>query len=142
MPPKTPSKPPQPAFDPPLDSWPDAGVYQLRLRVSVAICVSVGKLGRITFPPGLYVYTGRAARALRARVLRHVGGARRKHWHIDYLLARRETRVQRVTLLSRDPADECAVNVDAGRTGRAVADRFGASDCRSQCPAHLWLVEA
>jgi hypothetical protein len=39
-------------------------VYQLHLRVSVTISVRIGRPGRFTFPPGSYVYTGRASRAL------------------------------------------------------------------------------
>ena len=92
-----------PTFIPPIERWPAAGVYQLHLRVSVAIRVRIGRLGLFTFPPGWYVYTGRAARGLRARVQRHVAGARRKHWHIDYLLAHPEVRIERVELASDNP---------------------------------------
>jgi hypothetical protein len=67
-------------------------------------------LGVIHFAKGMYIYTGRAARGLRARVLRHTRGAVRLHWHIDYLLAQRTARVERVILASTDPDDECRVN--------------------------------
>jgi Uri superfamily endonuclease len=131
------------------------------LGVSVAIRVRVGRLGTFRFPAGLYVYTGRAARGLRARVLRHLrwcqGRPRRpyhppsthgrdgrttppKHWHIDYLLARREVHVERVVLASPDPGDECAVNQAV--PGMAVVPGFGASDCRECCRAHLRRVAA
>lgn len=128
--------------DPPLADWPDQGVYQLRLRVSVAVRVRVGRLGTFRFPAGRYVYTGRAARGLRARVLRHLrrGGRQQvRFWHIDYLLARPEVHVERVVLASPRPADECAETQALG--GRVVAAGFGASDCRRRCGAHLrWLA--
>jgi Uri superfamily endonuclease len=105
--------------------------------VSVDLRVTVGRLGRFRFPAGLYVYTGRAARGLRARVLRHVRGAARKHWHIDYLLSRREVRIERVALASTDPDEECAVNRAAAGKGRCPVQAFGASDCKKRCEAHL-----
>lgn len=131
---------PSATFVPPLGRWPDRGVYQLWLRVSVDLRVTVGRLGRFHFPAGLYVYTGRAARALRARVLRHVRGSPRKHWHIDYLLAGRGVRIERVALASDDPREECACHQTVSRRGRYVAPGFGASDCREGCSAHLCLM--
>lgn len=128
-------------FTPALDAWPNAGVYQLwiRLRESVTLCV--GALGRVRFGLGTYVYAGRAARGLRARVLRHVHGGQRRHWHIDYLLANPATRVVRVVLASAKPDDECPVNATTGRDTVAAVPRFGASDCRRGCPTHLWRVQ-
>lgn len=122
-------------LQPALADWPDAGVYQLRLRVSVALRLTVGRLGRWALPAGDYVYTGRAARGLRARVRRHLRGARCRHWHIDYLLAQRAVQVTEVWLASRCADEECVVNQ---RTqGRVVIPGFGASDCRRGCGAHL-----
>ncbi|MBU0617276.1 MAG: GIY-YIG nuclease family protein, partial [Planctomycetes bacterium] len=125
-----------PTFVPPIERWPAAGVYQLRLRVSVAIRVRIGRLGRFVFLPGLYVYTGRASRGLRARVLRHVCGARTKRWHIDYLLARREVWVERVELASDNPQDECLANRAIRPKAPANAPSFGASDCKRHCGTH------
>ena len=126
-----------PIFEPPLDEWPIAGVYQLWLRVSAETCVTVGRLGRFRFAAGRYVYTGRASRGLCARVRRHVLGGRRRHWHIDYLLACPHVRVERVVLASLEPEDECAVNRATVGGGQLVAPGFGASDCRAGCESHL-----
>ena len=131
------TQPTPPTFEPPLERWPDAGVYQLRLRVSVELRVRVGRLGRLAFPAGFYVYTGRAARGLPARVRRHVRGSPRQHWHIDYLLRRPEVQIERVVLASDDPADECAVNQTTIGGGSLVIPGFGASDCRHGCSSHL-----
>jgi len=43
--------------------------------------------GQIPFPAGWYVYTGSARNGLAQRVGRHLRHNKRKHWHIDYLLA-------------------------------------------------------
>ncbi len=85
----------EPTFTPALDAWPNAGVYQLWIGLRRPVKVCVGRLGAIHFAEGTYIYTGRAARGLRARVLRHVRGAERLHWHIDYLLAQHGARVER-----------------------------------------------
>jgi Uri superfamily endonuclease len=125
-------------FTPALDTWPDAGVYQLRIRLRRTVILRVGGLGRVRFAAGTYIYTGRAARGLRARVLHHVRGSRCRHWHIDYLLANPAAHVVRVVLASAKPDDECRVNAATGCDAVAAVPGFGASDCRSGCPAHLW----
>lgn len=125
-------------FDRQVDDWPNAGVYQLWIELADDVRATVGRLGRFRFPAGHYVYTGRASRGLGARVRRHLGGARRKHWHVDYLLAFPEADMVRVVLASPDADDECSVNRAVGFYGDCVAPGFGASDCRAGCPAHLW----
>ena len=129
-----------PAFTPALDAWPDAGVYQLWIRLRRSVVLRVGGLGRLRFAAGTYIYTGRATRGLRARVLRHVQGGRCRYWHIDYLLGSQAARVVRVVLASTDPEDECRANMATGCNAAVAALRFGASDCRSGCPTHLWRV--
>jgi Uri superfamily endonuclease len=130
----------QTVFEPPLDAWPDAGVYQLRLSLSRCLEVNVGRFGLRVFPEGIYIYTGRASRGLRHRVLRHTKGAARRHWHIDYLLASPHVRLERALLASPDPRDECDANKTVGSVGVCLIPRFGASDCKSGCPSHLWLI--
>lgn len=128
-----------PTFTPALDAWPDAGVYQLWIELRRPVKVGVGALGVIHFARGKYIYTGRAARGLCARVLSHTRGAVRLHWHIDYLLAQQNARVERVVLASASPDDECRVNCAAAES-RVAVPGFGASDCRNGCPGHLWKV--
>ena len=129
-----------PTFTPAFDAWPDAGVYQLWIELRRPVKVAVGARGVIHFTQGMYIYTGRAARNLRARVRRHVQGAKRLRWHIDYLLAQRSARVAKVVLAATDPAEECHSNRRAGERGGIAVPGFGASDCRNGCPGHLWRV--
>ena len=128
-----------PTFTPAFDAWPGAGVYQLWIGLRRPVKVRVGALGVIHFTEGTYIYTGRAARGLRARVLRHVRGAERLYWHIDYLLAQRGARIERVILASTNPDDECRVNCSVAN-GWVAVPGFGASDCRNGCPGHLWAA--
>ena len=128
-----------PVFEPPLDTWPAAGVYQLWLCVSVPIRLRVGALGWREFEPAMYVYTGRAARGLVARVQRHARHEKRKHWHIDYLLTNRHVRLERIHLVTTNPEMECHANQIFGtQVGWEVVPRFGSSDCELECDGHLW----
>ena len=158
-----PRRQPKPSvfFDPPPADWPAVGVYQLWIRLARAATLEVGRLGNCAFPAGDYVYTGRASRALPARVARYFrltggiaiadtlasagtrrAGEPRCHWHIDYLLSVRAARIAAVRVASDDPEAECAVHQAMARWGDCVAPGFGASDCRHRCPAHLWLMRA
>jgi len=131
-----------PAFEPSLASWLDAGVYQLWLRLPTVRRIDVGRLGKFLFPSGVYVYTGRASRGLRARVARHARCAGVKHWHIDYLLANPAVWLEKIVLVSRVPSEECAQNQVIGQDAACPVPGFGSSDCREGCPTHLWLLPA
>jgi Uri superfamily endonuclease len=128
-------------FRPAVESWPDSGVYQLVVRVAANTNVRIGRLGRRRFPVGTYVYTGRAARGLRARVARYSRGSGVRHWHIDYLLANRNAQIVEVRLASPQPGDECRVNRATGCDAICGVPRFGSSDCRGECGTHLWRVK-
>ena len=52
--------------------------------------VRVGALGRFRFPAGHYVYTGSALRGIESGIQRHLSARKKRHWHIDYLLAIRQ----------------------------------------------------
>lgn len=106
--------------------------YQLVIRVARTVEVRIGALGPIRFPAGRYLYTGSARRAIDARVARHLRGAKRPHWHIDYLLAAPGVRVVSVRLLA---CAECEANRAA--PGEILVARFGAGDCRAGCVSHL-----
>jgi len=47
--------------------------------------LEIGRLGKISFRAGCYIYIGRARRNLRQRISRHLRGGGPLRWHIDYL---------------------------------------------------------
>jgi len=106
--------------------------YQLFMHVSSAIVITVGRLGTFNFPCGDYVYTGSAKTNIDARIARHLQREKKLHWHIDYLLASDQVRVDEV-LQYAEP--ECTVNQQA--KGIVVVNKFGASDCQHNCGSHL-----
>jgi Uri superfamily endonuclease len=99
----------------------------------------IGRLGQHRLPVGHYFYAGRAhgAGGLRARVGRHLRGGGTRHWHIDYLRAVGE--VQAVLYTVTDRTLECAWGQALAQLPHAFipVPRFGSSDCRSGCAAHL-----
>lgn len=101
--------------------------------------LSIGRLGEFDLPAGLFAYVGSAhgSGGLRARMMRHLNGSARLHWHIDYL--RRAAGLEAVAWQIGLEALECAwVQAYIKRHGAiAPVPGFGASDCRLGCPAHL-----
>lgn len=124
------------------EAWPAApGSYLLVMRLARDLRVRAGALGVQELPAGAYVYCGSALGpgGLRARVRRHVEGARRLHWHIDSLL--RRAGVQEVWIRTGAQRLECewASALDSLAEFDCPAPGFGASDCR--CRAHLWRAK-
>ncbi len=126
-------------LNPPLD----AGTYQLRLKVQRTIMVRIGALGNRSFPPGVYVYTGRAKRALQARIKRHRMPQKKPFWHIDYLLNHPMVNLTEIRVISNDPTNECVQNRRLEKLPDSQpVPRFGSSDCTSTCKGHLVRVDS
>jgi Uri superfamily endonuclease len=121
------------------------GSYALFLTLPAPVALTIGKLGAFTFLAGVYIYTGsaRGPGGLDARLRHHLRPATRPHWHIDYLRTRAEVRggvyVVEEEVPTRSMTLECAWSqVLLALPDASVPVRgFGASDCRSGCPAHL-----
>jgi sugar fermentation stimulation protein A len=114
-----------------------SGVYCVVVHLEREARIRVGGLGLLAFAPGVYVYTGRAARGLRARLARHLRRRKPKRWHVDYLLACRWAHPIGVIVIPGDAARECLVNQCVMAVADGCVPAFGASDCRSACRSHL-----
>jgi Uri superfamily endonuclease len=123
------------AFDIPAVS----GSYALRLWVGDLVTLRAGGLGMVAFPPGTYLYLGSAfgPGGLRARIRHHLTGSGKPHWHIDYL--RRYAVVQGGWYCAAPHRLECAWSAGLLKLPGAFnpVSRFGASDCKQGCRAHL-----
>jgi len=106
----------------------------------------------ISFPSGNYLYLGsaRGPGGLRARLGRHLTNEYcRPHWHIDYLrqiaqpvavyyyVIRNE--VKNILTRSNESPIECLWSQTLASQAfvRIPVTRFGASECRKRCGAHL-----
>jgi len=120
----------------------DQGTYQIRLVIKRKTKIPVGSLGMFDFESGIYVYTGRAKRALSSRLLRHLNKDKPRCWHIDYLTTHPDVNILDVAIVSPDPQDECIENKKLlrCRDNLVPAKGFGSSDCKSNCSSHLVKV--
>lgn len=111
------------------------GIYVLVIRIHKNICITVGALGELTFPAGLYAYVGSAQNNLDLRVKRHISKEKRMFWHIDYLLNNEAAKVINVYYMQADKAEECRIAHLLEKNAKPVIG-FGCSDCN--CTSHLF----
>ncbi len=114
---------------------PSKGVYALVLRLPQLATVEVGRLGKREFDAGLYVYTGSALNSLPGRVARHLRRSKKKHWHIDYLVADPSVEIAGVAWKRTSCRVECRIARRIGREALASEESFGCGDC--DCDSHL-----
>jgi Uri superfamily endonuclease len=109
------------------------GIYTLLIKVPENIEIQIGKLGKINFKKGFYVYVGSALNRLEKRIERHMRKEKKKRWHIDYLLDKAE--IVKVIYAETDARVECRL---AGKLNQNLESikKFGCSDCK--CKSHLF----
>jgi len=90
--------------------------------------IRIGKLGKINFKKGYYIYIGSAPSL--ARIERHYRKNKKIKWHIDYLL-----RKARIVGFSLSKDKECEVAIRLSKEFLSI-NRFGSSDCK--CRSHLF----
>ena len=119
----------------------DPGTYALILKSNSNAKILVGRNLEMILAPGYYVYIGSAfgPGGLKARVLRHLGKTKSRHWHIDYL---REFVTPVEVWYSHEPEHlehdwaGALLNIN----GMHPVKGFGCTDCR--CCSHLFWSEA
>lgn len=120
----------------------EPGSYILVLDLPRTAAVDVGRLGRVTFERGRYVYLGSALGpgGVAARLRRHLRRDKAVHWHIDYLRSIALI-VGAVDVYGPDRREcDWSHRLQALSGASAPVKGFGSSDCRSGCRAHLWRL--
>ena len=112
----------------------DRGAYLLILRLPRRRLVEVGRLGRLPFARGYWIYVGSAMQNLDARIARHLRLTKQHRWHIDYL--RRVAAEARGVPIRSSARLECALAEALGAIMASGPRGFGCSDCH--CPTHLF----
>ncbi len=112
----------------------DRGMYLLVLFLRRRRCLSIGRLGRIIFPRGFYVYVGSAMNGLEKRIERHRRVRKRPHWHVDALRAVSEF-YSAFPIRSSDRL-ECEIAGALSQIGEWKIPDFGSTDCL--CGTHLF----
>lgn len=112
------------------------GCYCLIIGLEKDCEIRIGKLGKVDFRRGYYVYVGSAMNSLESRIRRHLSEEKRLHWHIDYLL--KESEIVDVIYNISTKKVECELSQYLSGKASSVSD-FGCSDCK--CESHLYYFK-
>ena len=113
------------------------GTYVLVITLGSDLTTEVGALGTLSFPAGVYLYTGSALGGLDQRVSRHIRHEKTVKWHIDRLTVAADSVIAYESY--PDYVAECELASMAGDCGMVPSvDGFGCSDC--SCRTHLFRV--
>jgi len=113
------------------------GIYLLLIEVKKNIFIKVGKLGKIKFNKGKYIYVGSAQKNLEKRIKRHFKKNKNKFWHIDYLLANKNVKIKDVFYTIAKKEKECKIAKFISKYAKPI-ENFGSSDCK--CKSHLYQI--
>jgi sugar fermentation stimulation protein A len=112
----------------------DRGSYLLILNLNENRLINVGRLGKVHFRKGYYIYVGSAMANLSKRMERHRHLRKRHHWHIDELRATAEFHSV-LAIRSRDRL-ECEIANTLSKITEWSIPGFGSTDC--SCESHLF----
>lgn len=124
------------------------GLYVLVLEALGSFIIKVGKLGKLRFLKGRYLYIGSAtgvgSTSLECRVKRHLKKRKRRFWHIDYLTTSPSITIQFAICFSIPTSHlpksirlECQIvkEIMENIESSSLIEGFGSSDC--SCRGHL-----
>ena len=110
------------------------GTYCLIIENNENKDVKIGKLNKINFKKGIYIYVGSGRNSLIPRLKRHMSKNKKLHWHIDYLLKEESINIIEILFTISNEKLECKMSKLISKS-RDVVNNFGCSDCT--CPSHL-----
>jgi len=113
------------------------GAYLLLIDVKKDIKIKIGKLGILNLKKGNYVYVGSALNNLNKRIERHLSKNKKLHWHIDYLLKNKNSKIKKVFYKGSNKKQECEFAKKILKFSIPVKN-FGSSDCK--CGSHLFKI--
>jgi sugar fermentation stimulation protein A len=112
----------------------DRGSYILVLKLPAGRTIKIGKLGKIRFEAGFYLYVGSAQKNLTQRLERHRRERKNLFWHVDYLRAEAEFHCAMPIRTADDL--ECELGSALKKLADWEVPHFGCSDC--SCSSHLF----
>jgi sugar fermentation stimulation protein A len=114
----------------------DRGSYLLILNLMRNQKIGIGKLGRVIFRKGFYIYVGSAMANLSKRMERHRHLRKQHHWHIDDLRAVAE--FHSVLAIRSSDRLECEIAKAVDKIAEWSVSGFGSTDC--SCDTHLFGI--
>ncbi|MDG6999951.1 MAG: GIY-YIG nuclease family protein [Nitrososphaerota archaeon] len=120
------------------------GFYTLLIRITKTFSRQIGSLGRVSFEKGNYVYVGSARSSLFPRLSRHFAKQKPLHWHIDYLTTSKFSSIKvALYAATKRKGIECLLSAKLAALSFCKAiSRFGSTDCKRGCIAHLYLLKS
>ncbi len=119
------------------------GSYLLLLQVKEKKKIRIGALGEIEFKPGIYCYVGSAMNNIEKRIERYLRINKEKtgklRWHIDYLLADKDTKIIDWIKVPSKEKIECKFANKIKEISDGYIPNFGSSDCK--CKSHLFYFK-
>jgi sugar fermentation stimulation protein A len=112
----------------------DRGSYLVILSLDRDRKIKVGKLGKVPFRRGFYIYAGSAMANLTKRMERHRHLRKRHHWHIDDL--RDAADFHSILAIRSSDRLECTIAQALSEIAEWTVPKFGSSDC--SCETHLF----
>jgi Uri superfamily endonuclease len=118
------------------------GAYVLIIKIERPMEVKIRSLGDVTFESGVWVYVGSAmgdgSTNLENRLRRHFRSEKTIYWHIDHLLDSGANLVKAYWTESPTHAEcDIAQELQSRDSFRVGPKRFGSSDCKKGCRAHI-----
>ena len=99
--------------------------------------IKIGALSKIDFKKGKYIYVGSAQKGIENRIARHYLRDKKNHWHIDYLLANKNVKIENYLYKEAGKKEECQIAAFLRHFEEPIGN-FGCSDCK--CEAHLFKI--
>ncbi|MFH7903100.1 MAG: GIY-YIG nuclease family protein [Candidatus Aenigmatarchaeota archaeon] len=113
------------------------GTYLLLLECLNDCEIEVGKLGKIRFKKGYYVYIGSSMNNLEKRILRHLKKDKKIKWHIDYLTTNDSFIIRKIFIKESNKKEEEKISKIFEKYFIFIKN-FGNSDCKDN--SHLFLI--
>lgn len=113
------------------------GTYLLLLECLNDCEIEVGKLGKIIFKKGYYIYIGSAMNNLEKRILRHLKKDKKIKWHIDYLTTNDSFIIRKIFIKKSNKKEEEKISKIFEKYFNFIKN-FGNSDCKDN--SHLFLI--
>ncbi|MBN1948602.1 MAG: DNA/RNA nuclease SfsA, partial [Candidatus Cloacimonetes bacterium] len=113
----------------------DRGSYLLVLKNFTDQEIAIGKMGKIRFPEGYYIYAGSALNGLEKRIKRHQRLQKKQHWHIDYLIPHHMQVIGILPVKNPKPLEQ-ELAEEIAQIARDSVKGFGAGD--SKLDSHLF----
>ena len=123
-----------------MELSPEKGSYILIFWLEGQKYLSVGKLGPLEFPAGIYIYCGsaRGAGGIQARIKHHAKISARPFWHVDYV--KNVSKIMAVGFEIGSERLECtwAGILENHKQFQIIRSGFGSSDCL--CTTHFYYT--